>query len=467
MDRDNAHTVGLRSNRLSSWEAVGQSLATIAPTAGPALVIPLVLASAGNSAWLVFVIATVAIVCVGREINVFARKSSSPGSLYTFVVQGLPRASLVTGWALLFAYVGTAVAVTGGTVTYLYSLILPQAAISRTGALTITVVAVLLAAALAWRDVKVSTRLMLLLEAVSVATILLLFLLPGHGSALRFDHAQLLLTGVTLRQIRGGLVLAFFAYVGFESATSLGGEAVEPLRTIPRAVSSTILISGLFFIVSAYAEHIGFDGQSSALANSTAPLQLMAGLRGFPLFAPVLAATTVSSFFACILACIQAAARTLFMMSRDGQIAKVCGGAHPRTHSPHIAILIVSIVILVLSVALISGGGQPFDIYGWMGTFATFGFLTAYGLLTIAAMRVSLREGSFNAVSVVSATVIALVLALSAWSSFDPSIEGVYRWLPYFYLAALAAAVLMTILLRPGASATVAEPASLGEIEPS
>ena len=33
-----------------------------------------------------------------------------------------------------------------------------------------------------------------------------------------------------------GVVLALFSFVGFESATALGDEAINPLLTIPRAV---------------------------------------------------------------------------------------------------------------------------------------------------------------------------------------------------------------------------------------
>src|SRR5207247_5711206 len=55
-----------------------------------------------------------------------------------------------------------------------------------------------------------------------------------------------------------GLVFAIFAFVGFESATTLGEEAHEPRRTIPRAVLVTTLVIGLFYTLRMYRGVVGF-----------------------------------------------------------------------------------------------------------------------------------------------------------------------------------------------------------------
>ena len=115
---------GLRSGVLSQIEIIAQSLANIAPTAGPAMVVPLVIASSGKAAWLVFLLATLGVFLIALNINVLARSSSSPGSLYGFVHEQFGRwPSIVAGWALLLAYAGTAAAVTGGLTNYLYALL--------------------------------------------------------------------------------------------------------------------------------------------------------------------------------------------------------------------------------------------------------------------------------------------------------------------------------------------------------
>ncbi len=54
------------------------------------------------------------------------------------------------------------------------------------------------------------------------------------------------------------MVYTIFAFVGFESATTLGDEAREPRRTIPRAVMLTTLVVGVFYVVVSYAVTIGY-----------------------------------------------------------------------------------------------------------------------------------------------------------------------------------------------------------------
>ena len=58
--------------------------------------------------------------------------------------------------------------------------------------------------------------------------------------------------------MRLGIVLALFSFVGFESATTLGAEARNPLKTIPRAVIQSAVIGGAFFTLCAYTEVLGF-----------------------------------------------------------------------------------------------------------------------------------------------------------------------------------------------------------------
>jgi amino acid transporter len=177
---------------------------------------------------------------------------------------------------------------------------------------------------------------MLALQAFSTLTIFLLFLLPGHGSILHIDQAQLLLSGVTPRQIRGGLVLAIFAFVGFESAASLGAEAVNPLRTIPRTICLTIVICGLRFATSAYAETIALKSYSFGSAPE-APLKVLAVLRGYPAFGPILLSSSLISAFSGVIACILASSRALYRMSQNGECVRVlvCDLAHDQRSHYH------------------------------------------------------------------------------------------------------------------------------------
>ncbi|HEY9827821.1 MAG TPA: hypothetical protein V6D19_20475, partial [Stenomitos sp.] len=96
---------GLRPNCLSLGEVLAQSFAVIAPTTIPASNIGLIVALAGNGTWLSFLIGLFGLVLVSVNINQFASRSASPGSLYTYIVKGLgPTAGVVCGWSLVLAY---------------------------------------------------------------------------------------------------------------------------------------------------------------------------------------------------------------------------------------------------------------------------------------------------------------------------------------------------------------------------
>src|ERR1700684_1699428 len=110
---------GLKTGILSQWETLAQSLSSIAPTASPAMIIPLVIATSGRSSWLSYLLATAGALLVAIHVNVFAKDSASPGSLYAFVHEELGLwAGLIAGWGLIVAYICTAQAVTGGVMEY-------------------------------------------------------------------------------------------------------------------------------------------------------------------------------------------------------------------------------------------------------------------------------------------------------------------------------------------------------------
>ena len=168
------HSYGLKSATLSPLETLGQSIANIAPTATPTVVIPLVFAVSGASTWLAYLIATVSILLVASSINQFARRSASPGSFYSYIITGLgPFWGSVTGWALLIAYIGCASAVTSGFSNY-SNVFLKSVFGFQIPAVLLIGLSVLAAWYVAYKDIKLSARLSLGLEFASVRDVRML-----------------------------------------------------------------------------------------------------------------------------------------------------------------------------------------------------------------------------------------------------------------------------------------------------
>src|ERR1700747_3516026 len=182
---------GLRHEILSPMETLAQSVSTMAPSTTPVATIPLVCALSGNGTWLAYVLATVAIFLVALCIARFARPSASPGSLPPEPPMTLPPwLSAPVAWSLLLAYVATGSSVIGGFYHYA-NLLLRDATGRVASAVFLALLVTAISIGIAWRDVKISARLMLWIEVVSVTLILTVVVLVLVRHGLHLDWTQL------------------------------------------------------------------------------------------------------------------------------------------------------------------------------------------------------------------------------------------------------------------------------------
>ncbi len=433
---------GLRGEALSPMETLGQSVSTIAPTSTPAATIPLVAALAGNGTWLAYLLAMAAILLVAWCISRFARYSASPGSLYTYAAMILPPwLGAVAAWSLLLAYIATGSSVIGGFYHYANQLFAESMGRGFSGA-ALALIVTGVSMWIAWRDVKISARLMLWIEAVSLLVIVAVvgLVLLRHG--IHLDPGQLHMSGMTGSGLRLGLVLALFSFVGFESATTLGAEARNPLKTIPRVVIESAVIAGIFFIVSAYTEVLGFHVAGQDLGASQAPMHVLANVAGVPALGILIDVGAVVSLFAGTLGCITAAARVLLLMSHNGLAHGTFRTTHARNETPTLAILVTGLAAVLPVAVLAYRGSSGLDVYGWMGSLATYGFIVTYALVCIALPRYLRDHGVFRAGAQIIPWLAFLAMLSALIGNLYPVPEGPYGKLPYIYLAYLSAGLL-------------------------
>ena len=433
---------GLRRGVLSPMETLAQSVGTIAPTTTPAATIPLVCALAGEGTWLAYALATVAILLVAWCVSRLAKYSASPGSLYTYAAMILPPwLGATAAWSLLLAYVATGASVIGGFYHW-GNLLLRDATVHPASAVLLALVVTAVSMWIAYRDVKISARLMLWIEGASVTLILIvvILLLVRHGAHL--DWEQLRLHRMTGSGLRLGLVLALFSFVGFESATTLGSEARDPLRTIPRAVIQSAIITGAFFTVSAYAEVLGFRTAGQDLGTSQAAMHVLARVAGVPIFGLLIDLGALVSLFAGTLACITAAARVLMLMAHNGLAPASLRVTHSRNETPSRAVLVTGVAAVLPVAVLAARGASGLDVYGWMGSLATYGFIVAYALVCFALPRYLQEHGALRTdAQIISGLACAAMIAAMVGNLY-PVPEGPYGKLPYIYLTFLLAGLL-------------------------
>jgi amino acid transporter len=439
---------GLRHNILTPWETLAQSVAAIAPVLSPVLTIPLVFALAGNGTWAAYALGTVQITLIALLIGALGRRSASPGSLYSYATDSLPPVvSAVAAWALVLGYVATGSSIVGGFVQY-SNILLKSFANHTIWPDLLVLISVLGAATMAYRDVKLSARAMLWLQGASTVCIAVVLALVLWKNGLHIDWPQLRLQGSSIAGVRLGLVLAIFSFVGFESATALGHEAKEPLRTIPRAVLQCALGAGAFFTVAAYAEVLGFRNAGLSLDKTDAPMRVLANQTALPALGLVIDAGAIISMFACLLACITAAARILLLMAHNGLVPMRLCRTHQRNETPHIAVLITALVVGIPVLVLVSLGCSGTDIYGWLGSFAVYGFVTIYGLTCIALPIKLKRQGALSMSLLVVAILGGISMIMALAGTLYPVPAPPYSWLPYLYFVYLVIALVFFFRTR-------------------
>jgi len=420
----------LKENNLSFVETLGQSVANVAPTFMPALMISTVAGIAGTASWLVYALATISLVFVALNVARLAGKYATAGSFFVYIARTMgPMAGMMAGWSLVAAYLFTAMAVVVGVAIFM-GLILKMFGMS-VPTLPIYIVTVGLVWLLAYRDIKMSSRVGLGLEVISVSIIGVTALLVLWHHHFAFDVKQLSLEGASVKGVAQTIVLAIFSFVGFESATSLGREAREPLRTIPKAVVLTPILAGSFFVIMSYTVLLGFGDQGAAVAQDSAPLNTLAagaGAGGLGLL--IYVGATISSF-ACALASLNAAARLLFSMGRYQFVHGSMGLVHAQHRTPHLAVSISSAVMFLVPVLML--GTDLMDALGYLGTIATFGFVVVYLLVSIAAPLYLKQKGDLKGKDVAIGAIGAVAMGLALVGSVYPVPDYPYNILPYLF----------------------------------
>jgi amino acid transporter len=135
-------------------------------------------------------------------------------------------------------------------------------------------------------------------------------------------------------------------------------------------------------------------------------------------------------------------------MSRDGHAFRNCGKAHERHRTPHAAVIAVTATSLIPAVLLCLRGVNPFDINGWLGTVATYGFLTVYALACFAAPVKLRKEGRLSPGAILIAAGALIIVGGTFWLSADLSAPAPDSWLLFLYLGLLAAGTLVSAMRR-------------------
>ena len=192
--------------------------------------------------------------------------------------------------------------------------------------------------------------------------------------------------------------VAILILVGFESVTSMGGEARNPTKHIPIAVIASLLIQGLIcylfeYFAANYFLNSGYTMQSAS--TSAAPIGDMMIIVGDALLGQgrgkyFMLAEAFTVFLALIgttLSCMNTGARVTYAMGKDAEVPEHFGFLHDKSLTPRKALwtmATISAVIGCIAVSVCFGdAGAPSD-----ATIAALphGILSSFGYTSHATM---------------------------------------------------------------------------------
>ena len=355
------------SRELNIWEAVGISIALMAPSMAANINPQGMVGSVGPAIPLTFAIATAGVLLVAYTFVRLTQKFHHSGSVYGFVGATLgPRAGVVAGWGLLGTYTFYAV-VTATASSRFLTAFLDSTGIwsSPPDGIVLVLVALVLLGVL-WLTVspiRLGARVLLTVEVATVALILIVALIilaklaggngPG-GKGITLSPFSLP-SGTGTSTLFLGVVFGFLSFAGFEAAATLGEEAKEPRRDIPRAILGTAIFGGLYFVFVTWVEVMGFGTDAKGLDAFGSSGSLFGDLGSQYVgswLGDLISLGAAVSAFGCALACLVGASRLLFALARDGVAPVALARVSPTRHTPVAAAIAVTVSAAVIELIL-------------------------------------------------------------------------------------------------------------------
>ncbi|MEU4768518.1 APC family permease [Actinosynnema sp. NPDC023794] len=463
-------TTGLRAGAVSGLGVFAQGLAAAAPSVTIAGIPGALFLIAGKGALWAAVIGGALVYLIALLIAFQARRTVSSGSLGTYAGNGLgPVAAFVTGWALIVGYIGFAAAGMLGAVLYfsdfLHEIGLP------TDHVAVKIVLLVLASAAAFyipfRGVSISVRLGLWFEILSLAAIAVVLVASYVHYGAHFDSGQFSLHHLSTSTTLIAAVTAVGSYAGFESVASLGHEARNAHRNVPRAVLRLVIVLSALYLVATYPQVLGFQGAIPLDPDST-PLPVVAQNAGVHWITYVVNLTLGPAMIVFSAAVINSGARSLFTLSREHALPAALGRVHTAFRTPNVAITLVSVIGFVISLigTVISVGRLQWNTYVVIAS--SYAYLFAYLLVAIATPLWLRRIRAVTPAAVVISVLASLGILYVIYKNLVPVPPGAYKYLPYVFLVLLLIGLVRFLQLRatrPEVAARVGSIQTLSEAE--
>ena len=329
----------LERNQLGLFGIIMPGLAQIAPAFNLFFTTGVMVALAGASAPLIFLISMVGMVATASSLAQFSGVYPSAGSFVTYITRAIgTKVGVAIGVITILGYI----IAFGGIYIFVGSYIV-QNVLGNPHIWGITQIVTIVYGALVVAPVivglKFGVRITVALYVFEVILLLVLSLtILVKGGATGLSATPFTWPGGRSNDVLLAFSLAVLAFGGFEAAAPLAEETRNPRRNVPIAVIGAVLVSGVIYVVGSYALVTAFGvGHAGALAADPNPFHTAA--KSFLSFlAPLITWVFLSSVTSSYVAANTQTSRVIFRPTRAARLwAKALAGINPRFATPAIA----------------------------------------------------------------------------------------------------------------------------------
>jgi amino acid transporter len=235
------------------------------------------------------------------------------------------------------------------------------------------------------------------LGSICVALVLFFFFRVYPVSEL-FQHLGTGLAPSSITAFLAALAIAGWAFIGFDSCSTIAEEAHNPERMIPRAIFLSLLAVGsvVLFNSSALTLSVSHETLVAASATSDPISPIITGTIGAWAAKPFLV-IVMTAFLSCGSSVVNYVSRIVFSMAREGNLPAFFSRVTQRTQLPRNAIGgTVFMAGLGLLFGLNDGAVATIIAFGTGGLYAMFSMTTGVGLYARLTGRWNPALGAFR-----------------------------------------------------------------------
>ncbi len=338
---------------------------------------------AGPAVILAVAIGAIVATCNGLNSAQLAANHAVSGGTYEYGYKYLtPWLGFTAGWMFLLAKTASAATAALGFAGYLVNVTgWSPAWVVPTALLAVVVITLIVLS-----GIRRSNTANIVIVSVTLLSLgfFIIACLPRAATA-GADNLTPFFTG-NLASVLHASALMFVAYTGYGRIATMGEEAREPRKTIPKAMIVCLVLTMLLYITVAAvgigavgADVLGKTTQQTKAAPLEVVIRSVAGSGG----AFVLAIGAVTAMLGVLLNLILGLSRVLLAMGRRRDMPRFLARLNRQETTPYWAVLVVGVAIALL---VLVGNVKT----TW--SFSAFNVLIYYAITNLAAVRLPASE---------------------------------------------------------------------------